>query len=233
MPCSGLASNVGSEQQRTGLLVPLYIYPNADAWRPLIDAKKACPGVPVVAVVNPALGPGDRTDPNYATGIGALRDAGIMVYAYLPTRYTTRQYGDMVAEIDRYAALYGRSFDGLFYDQMARTGEGYYRVVTTYAKEHGFPQVIGKAGTDVPKSYIGRSADVVVVYEDPGNPSPQFLDRWRYGFPKESWALIAHHVPELDPALVAHAKEKVGLLYFTDADYRTLPPYLGRLLELL
>ena len=42
----------------TGTVVPLYSYPTNAAWRTVIDAKLAHPTVPVVAVVNPANGPG-------------------------------------------------------------------------------------------------------------------------------------------------------------------------------
>jgi hypothetical protein len=222
-----------SQSPRTGLLVPLYIYPAPGAWQPLIAAKQANPGVPVVAIVNPGSGPGTKTDPNYVAGISALRAAGIVTVAYVYTKYSTRQYEEVVGDIDAYSKLYGKVFDGLFLDEMAKTHSGYYRAVTSYAKQNGFAQVIGNSGTDVPKGYVGQTTDVLVIYEDTGSPSLSFLGGWHTSYPKETWAFIAHHVPALYPALVAQAKNHVGLLYLTDGNYHAFPPYLAQLVALL
>ena len=222
-----------SEPQRTGLLVPLYIYPSPGAWDPLIQAKRVNPEVPVVAIVNPSSGPGVRTDPNYVAGISALRNAGIRTVAYVSTQYATRQRSDVTHDIDAYTKLYGSVFDGIFLDEMSKTDGHFYGMVTAYAKDSGLPLVIGNPGTDVPAGYVGQTTDVIVIYENAGSPSMPFLAGWHASRPKQTWAFIAHHVPELDPSLVTGAKNYVGLLYVTDANYHAFPPYLPNLVALL
>src|SRR5437868_3015881 len=56
-------------QERTGLLVPLYVYP-ADihtnrVYNRLIDLKRRYETVPFWVIVNPASGPGKQVDANY------------------------------------------------------------------------------------------------------------------------------------------------------------------------
>lgn len=222
-----------SQTLRTGLIVPLYIYPAPGKWEPLIAAKQANPQVPILAIVNPGSGPGSRTDPLYVAGMAALREAGIMAFAYVYSSYRRRSYDEVTNDIDAYTALYGRNFDGIFVDEMAKDDAAHYESVASHARSGGFGRVIGNPGTDVPKEYVGKAADVFVIYENAGSPSPTFLGGWHAAYPKQTWAFIAHHTASLDPSLVAKAKMDVGLLYLTDADYHSFPPYLGRLCALL
>jgi len=213
--------------------VPLYIYPTQGAWQPLIAAKQANPGPTVLAIVNPGSGPGTRTDPNYVTGISALKGAGIQTLAYVPTLYGKRSHVEVSNDIDAYSTLYGRVFDGLFLDEMARDAPDYYERISSYSKQNGYGMVVGNPGTDVSKDYIGRAADAFVIYENAGVPSPSFLNGWHSGYAKKTWAFIAHHVLTLDPDLVAQNRDQVGLLYLTDSNYHSFPPYLAQLIALL
>src|SRR5687768_10432883 len=77
-PAGRLAANqqfLQLSRQPTGLLIPLYVYPadihtNA-AYNKLIALKRAHLRVPVIAIVNPASGPGegDVVDANYTKAI--------------------------------------------------------------------------------------------------------------------------------------------------------------------
>ncbi len=220
---------------QTGLLVPLYIYPaqGEGRWLPLIAAKRANPNVRVLAIVNPGSGPGTIIDPNYVTGISDLRSAGIQILAYVSSQYGRRAYVAVAHDIDEYLRLYGRNFDGVFIDEMAKTEADHYGEVASHARQSGFGLVVGNPGTDVPSGYVGRAADVFVIYENSGYPSLAFLDGWHSSHPKTTWAFIAHHASSLDPGLVRGAKDRVGLLYLTDLSYEAFPPYLLQLVALL
>src|SRR5581483_6399169 len=66
-------------QERTGLLVPMYVYP-ADihknhAYNRLIDLKRRYETVPVWVILNPASGPGKQVDSNYTKAIERLMGA--------------------------------------------------------------------------------------------------------------------------------------------------------------
>ena len=93
--------------------------------------------------------------------------------------------------------------------------------------------IIGNPGSDVPKEYVGKAADVFVIYENAGGPPLAFLGGWHSAYPRQTWAFIAHHTASLDPYLIAMAKTEVGLLYLTDDDYDSFPSYLNQLSALL
>ena len=77
--------------QKTGLLIPLYIYPanvhtNNDFNR-VIELKRQYSEVPFWVIVNPASGPGTAIDPNYTKAIDRLIGAGCVVLGYVSTIY--------------------------------------------------------------------------------------------------------------------------------------------------
>src|SRR5687768_7785359 len=67
-------------QQPTGILVPLYLYPehihqNA-TYNKLMDLKRRFERVPIWVIVNPASGPGKQVDANYTKAIDRLAGSG-------------------------------------------------------------------------------------------------------------------------------------------------------------
>src|SRR3954454_841178 len=56
-------------QERTGILLPLYVYPanvhTNPVYNRLIDLKRRYETVPTWVIVNPASGPGQAADANY------------------------------------------------------------------------------------------------------------------------------------------------------------------------
>ena len=81
-------------QERTGLLVPLYVYP-ADIhtnriYNRLIDLKRRYETVPFWVVLNSASGPGTQVDANHTKAIDRLQGAGCVVLGYVATNYGKR-----------------------------------------------------------------------------------------------------------------------------------------------
>ena len=90
-----------------GIIIPLYIYPEpyiqftraeaekiADSehhgvydWHNLIECRKKYPKVPVIAIVNPASGPGKEMVPILKKAFLALKDADITIIGYVSTKY--------------------------------------------------------------------------------------------------------------------------------------------------
>src|SRR5436309_13493064 len=86
-------------QQRTGVLVPLYVYPsdvhkNAEYNR-LIELKLHHGTVPIWVILNPDSGPGKQVDLNYTKVIDRLQGAGCMVLGYVTTSYGKRTSVDV------------------------------------------------------------------------------------------------------------------------------------------
>ena len=74
----------------TGTIIPLYTAPTNPSWAAVAAAKAAHPAVPVLAVVNPANGPGAAPSADYTAGIARLTAAGVKVIGYVHTLWGAR-----------------------------------------------------------------------------------------------------------------------------------------------
>jgi hypothetical protein len=221
---------------RTGVIVPLYTSSLGD-WTPVVDAKAAHPGVPIVGIINPKGGPGSAPDSSYSTLVGQLRSAGIVVLGYSDTFYGQRNASAVEAEIHDYATWYNVS--GVFLDQMAYQAghESYYGSLTAYSRSLGLTMVVGNPGVDPVKGYAG-TVDTIVIYENSGFPYPATLGGWHTGYPKTNWAILPYNVPSLDRSCVVSASYYVGYVYATDrtfypSPWDSLPRYFGDLVATL
>jgi hypothetical protein len=220
---------------KTGVMVPLYVYPGS-YWDTLIQAKNAHPGVPIIAIVNPASGPGSSIDSNYVNGIQKLKSAGIVVLGYVYTSYGSRSTDDEKYEINEWKNWY--NVDGIFFDEMVNWAgyESYYSTLNSYTKSLGMTMTVGNPGADTSSSYIG-TMDNIVIYESPGMPSASSLAGWHTSYNKNSFSIIPFGIGSLDTSAVSTASNYVGYVYATDDilpnPYDTLPWYLENLVALL
>jgi hypothetical protein len=224
-----------SQPPRTGLLVPLYIYPGP-RWDALVEARKAHPAVPLVAIVNPDDGPGSARDPRYTDRIRELRAAGVTVIGYVATGYARKAEEAVRAEVERWCSLY--SVEGIFFDEMVEAPgcEAYYRNLGRFAKSRGLWMTVGNPGTEIAESYAG-TLDAIVLYENAGLPSLSLLDGWHAKYGRQQWAILPYGVSSLDVSFVREARKRVGLLYLTDAllpdPWNALPGYFMKLVAAL
>jgi hypothetical protein len=221
----------------TGTLVPLYTYPTDSSWKVVADAKRAHPLVPIIAVINPASGPGSGVNSDYLSGIAALKTAGVSVLGYVSTSYTRRSEAAVEADIDSYRQWYPQT-NGIFFDEQTNSvgGEDYYRRVTAYARSQAFTFTVGNPGSDSAPSYVG-TVDLILVYENAGLPSPGSLGGWHTGFDRHNFGVIPYGVPALDSAFIAQAKAQVGYIYVTGDTlpnpWDTVPSYFNALVAQL
>lgn len=217
----------------TGIIVPLYSYPG-QGWQSLIQEKQAYPSVPVIAIINPASGPGGSQDPNYVSGIQQLESAGITVIGYVATGYG----GDPVSQVEQEIYTYSQFYQltGIFFDEMASvTGyESYYSTLTSYAESLGYNLTVGNPGTSIPASYIG-TVDNLVIYENSGLPSTGYLSG--LGYQTSDFSVISYGDSVLNSSFVQAAAVDVGYLYVTDQNlpnpYEALPSYLATFMATL
>jgi hypothetical protein len=216
----------------TGVLVPLYVYPGG-AWTTVAAAKEQYPSVPVVAVVNPASGPGLHLQQAYVKGVRSLHAAGVVALGYVHTSYGKRPLSVDEAEMGKYHRWYG--VDGIFLDEMAYTAghESYYRTLTAYAKSLAMQTTIGNPGTDTLPSYVG-TVSAIVIYETAGYPSLSFLSGgWHGQYAKSNFGFISYAVQTLNPSFDQQAAAYVGYEYVTNQrlpnPYAALPPYFTQL----
>lgn len=217
----------------TGVIVPLYSYPGP-SWQTLIQDKEAHPSVPVIAIINPASGPGSSQDPNFLSGIQTLEAAGITVLGYVWTDYGGIQISQAEQEISTYSQWY--PVNGVFFDGMSNVPgfESYYSTLTSYALSFGMSMTVGNPGTSVPSSFIGTVTNIV-IYENSGLPSTSYLSS--LGYSPSDFSVMSYDVSSFDASFVSAAAPYVSYLYVTDANlpnpYDALPSYLSSLMAAL
>jgi len=218
-------------------IVPLYTYPTDGSWDAVIAAKAAHPTVGVIAVVNPANGPGAAVDGGYAAGIAKLAAAGIKVLGYVRTGYAVRNPPEVKADIDTWNAFYPGQIGGIFFDEQSdRAGDvGYYRDVSQYAKSRGLSFTVGNPGKDTAPEFVG-ALDTMLIYENAGLPSDSQMGGWHAGYAPSNFGVIPHS-SSFDPAFVRDARQHVQYVYVQNDTlpnpWDTVPPFFADLLAAL
>jgi hypothetical protein len=223
-------------QERTGLLVPLYVYPGNvernEAYTRLIDLKRRHETVPVWVIVNPASGPGKRVDANYTRAIDRLRGAGCVVLGYVSTSYAKRPAADVRKDVDRWPEFYPR-VHGIFFDEMVYedtdAAAGYQAALSRYAHDAGLWPTVGNPGADTPGRYFAAdAADVIVVHEGNAWPREERLRGERPGgyadHPPFTRAVLLHSQPALDAAALRTARKYCRWVYVTEGVFRPDDP---------
>src|SRR5882762_6634510 len=138
----------------SGVVVPLYIYPDS-TWTTIALTAKANPNVPIIAIINPNNGPGSSSDPTYLAAVQNLQSSGVTVLGYVATGYGNNAISSEESQINKYHSWY--NIDGIFFDEMSNTAgyESYYSTLNSFVKSNGMTYTMGNPGTSVPSSYIG------------------------------------------------------------------------------
>ena len=175
------------------VLLPLYIYPSLNAWKPLFDAAAANPSLIFQAVINPNSGPGSGPCPNidYINALATLNsypNIRTLAYVHTASRYDcgpnqnwicpgTRDLSLLRADITTYqnwsnggcAAQKDIHIGGIFFDE-APTGPDkldYMRNITTFARNTltNGKTILFNAGVQVDPGYWAI-ADFINVFEN-------------------------------------------------------------------
>src|SRR5947209_1201331 len=116
--CLGLALPRPARAVALRLLVPAYFYPagnGAENWARLIaSGRKAS----ILAIANPASGPGERVDHLYTGVLTRAAREGITLLGYISTNYAKRNAAEVEADLRRWKAFYPR-VRGVFFDEQA------------------------------------------------------------------------------------------------------------------
>ena len=207
---------------KTGLLIPLYIYP---PWPTVCAAQVSNPNLKIIAVINPASGPGIGSDVNYVAGIEALQKCGITVLGYVPTGYGLDTPSAIATQMTNYQTWY--KVDGIFLDEVGIAQPVFYQSLVNSARSLGYKTVVGNPGVLLSPSYNGIF-DIVVVYENAGLPAT---------LESVGNAIIAYDVPTITASSVTTVAQGVSYLYITDANlpnpYGVLPSYFAQLVSIL
>lgn len=219
-------------QQPTGVLVPLYVYPQNVHKNPtynrLLELKRRYETVPMWVVLNPASGPGKQADANYSRGIDRLRGAGCVVLGYVSTGYGKRPEARVRQDIDEWLKLYP-GIHGIFFDEMryedTAAAVKYQAALNRYAHDAGCWPTVGNPGADTPGRYFAAAAaDVIVIHEGSAWPGEERLKGDYFGgyadYPPFTRGVLVHSQPKLDRDRLRTVRQYVRWVYVTPAPGR-------------
>jgi hypothetical protein len=217
--------------------VPAYFYPwpASKWWRQFADMR---PGT--VVIVNPASGPGNATDPRYASAIDDARNRGLIVLGYVDTDYGAVDVGSLVDQSSRYHAWY--EISGIFLDRVAPDDSSLpqYGEVAQHLHDIGL-SVAFNAGQPYVDPGYAAVADHLVMFEGPLSSyvECQFPKWTQEVAPKRIWHLVygVATAEEMTVVVARATASNAGLLYVTDGiqpnPWDHLPPYWDRERQLL
>ena len=217
------------------LWVPAYYYPFGPGlreWNRLIASAKS---VPIVAIVNPASGPGDHVNTNFAAVLPRARKAGMTLVAYIGTQYTRKPIDRVKAEINTFLRFYP-DIQGFHFDEQKSEASGvdYYAELYRYVREPiTGALVVNNPGTACDQGYAARpAADVICLFEQEHGFDNFQPPAWARRFPGSRFCIQSHNVAteaEMKRALRRAAELKVGYIFITDDvgpnPYDRLPSY--------
>lgn len=217
------------------LWVPAYYYPFGPGlreWDRLIASARS---VPIVAIVNPASGPGDHVDTNFAAVLPRARRAGITLVGYIGTQYTHKPLEQVEREIETFLRFYP-DIQGFHFDEQSSDARGveYYAELYRYVHRR-IPGalVLTNPGTTCDAGYAARPAsDVISLFENEHGLERFRPPDWAARFPGSRFCVQAHNVPDeerMKESIRLAARWKVGYVFLTDDvgpnPYDRLPSY--------
>lgn len=218
----------GARTPRLRILLPLYSYPTH--WDPasyLWDDVAAGNAIaPITAIINPHNGPdGGPPNSDYATGMAALQNAGVVMLGYVYTEYGGRALSAVQADVDLYAQHFPVS--GIFVDETADDPSqlAYYGALYDYIRSKPTLQtVLLNPGTAIDEQYISRPAgDGAVIFEKQGADWPGYTPAgYVAAYPARRFAMLAHtsaSVQSMRQYVDLAVSRNFGYVYVTDDIY--------------
>ncbi|MBC7854997.1 MAG: spherulation-specific family 4 protein [Pirellulaceae bacterium] len=203
------------------LLVPAYFYPAGKGekeWERLLTAPEEAG---VVAIVNPASGPGRRVDANYTKVLEQAKKSKVTLIGYVSTSYGKRKIEEVKADVDQWIRFYP-GIQGIFFDEQASGTEQLEQLATLYEhvrKSHKLSLVVTNPGTLCDEKYLTRPvSDVACLYEGHERWDRFTPPAWTTDLKPDRIAALSYQVPAADmPKYLRQAQDRrLGWIYITD-----------------
>lgn len=220
--------------QGVKFLVPAYFYPGGAGmphWEKLLQVGK---DVEVVAIVNPASGPGKAAHPNYVKMFERMKKEGVLPIGYVSTSYAKRPLAEVQADVDQWFTLFPE-IRGIFFDEQASAADKveYYVAAAAHVRKK-LPKalIVANPGTSCAPEYFTRpTADLICVLEQ-SKAAPE--DQLGKIDPKVAGrcAVLLYDIKtkkEMQLAVAALLKHKIGSIFVTDGKlpnpWDRMPPW--------
>lgn len=204
------------------LLVPTYFYPGGkelETWNKLIAAGAK---VPIIAIANPASGPGTQIDPAYTVIIAKAQSANIKIIAYVSTSYAKRTAAEIKHDIDLWIQFYP-TVQGIFFDEQTSDAAhaDFYLDVATYARtkiKNAF--IVTNPGTICAEDYFSKQvADTICTVESAEGLEKYATPAWAMKYPAANFYGLAYKIDKphgMHASLKAVEKKHFGYVFITD-----------------
>jgi hypothetical protein len=222
------------------IVLPLYVYPNPNAWGPIFASINNNPKISFTIIINPSSGPGttEFPDESYIIGVAELNSfQNVRLLGYVPLDYGKRDISAVKKDIDIYAgwkAYQEKSIGvrGIFFDESPSIYEkesfAYLEAVTRYPLRVlplGSESVLNP-GT-VTDERICKLVDGVVGFEDFHQNFTEEkireLQKSEMGNGKRKSVVMVHHLQggagEMKRVVDCCVKLGVGGLFVSDKEY--------------
>lgn len=215
------ADDKPSEPKLT-IIVPMYLYPEPAAlkhWDALIAAADKAP---IVAIINPASGPGKSADPNYVEILKKAKSSKLTLVGYVSTSYAKIPLRDVTADIDTWQRLYP-GLHGFFFDEQSSGPDqvAHYESIARHAHE-AIPKalLIANPGTVCDEKYLQKNtADIWCTFEAGEKPDAYQPPAWARKYPAKRFYLLSYGFKDasaIPAALKTTVDKHVGAVFITD-----------------
>lgn len=231
------SSLIPAAPTKTGpkLLVPAYFYPGGkelETWNKLIVAGSKAS---IIAIANPASGPGTQIDPGYTSIIKRAQEGKIKIIGYVSTSYAKRTAAEIKHDIDLWVQFYP-TIEGFFFDE--QTSEAakadFYLDMANYGRskvKNAF--IVTNPGTTCAEDYFSKKvADTICTIESHDGLDKYTPPAWATKYPASQFYGLAYQIDKaqgMHTSLKAVEKKHLGYVFITDDKlpnpWDTLPPY--------
>lgn len=226
---------VAAKAVKSKILVPAYFYPagvGLEHWKQLMAAAAQAD---IVAIANPASGPGQKVDIAYTSVIQQAQAAKVKVIGYVSTSYAKRPVADVKADVDKWLQLYP-TIQGIFFDEQVSSADrvNYYLELKNHARSK-IPQafIVTNPGVQCAEEYFSKNvADTICVIESGKGLDKYVAPRWAARYPADKFYGLAYGIKkpaEMRKSIKAATEQHLGYLFVTndvlENPWDTLPPY--------
>ncbi len=195
----------GQPANRLSMLYPLYSYPRWQLPTTYIwdDVGRQTNRADIVAIINPADGPGSASYPtsDYRLGMDDLKHYGVAMIGYVPTDFGSRSLAAVQADIDKWNADYADWITGIQFVDVSNNPAtfSYYQELYNYAKSktHVGNLVVLNLGASAAPAFAAIG-DVLVLFENPYSEWVDYApDVWIAGQDRRKFAALVYGAPTL------------------------------------
>jgi hypothetical protein len=204
----------------SGIFVPAYFHPSGDNLSYWDDLVSAAAKVPLMVVINPNSGPGEKIDPAYPSVIAKLAKTKAQLLGYISTSYAKVPLEKAKADIAAWTKMYPE-IQGYFLDeQTSDAGHvDYYRKLVAAAKAaRPNGTVVSNPGNPCDAGYFAKGGpDVLCTFEN-SSPLAEFKGDAISAAANRRIGLAhsLHPRAKLEPLLDLAANKQLGWVFLTD-----------------